>query len=260
MAVREGICPNCGSLLKVNDQDNTVTCVFCWGTSSSNKAIRLAQGLEEDYEYPNEEFEELHGEERAQALKKQGMGGVIVKPEQSLKEKNKAKIARNKRKAGKLTPKEKVALENKPIVQPKVSRKHKIYITVGIIAFILIIVAIGLPTYLTRTKKEEAITARLDEVISFADSENRVDIQRQDNHVITLVSPDEVSEEEAKEVFENYADVYKDVYEISLDEAKEKIEVRLLDAKTGGYYVDQEDGELTVEDLEKVAEEESDTK
>ncbi len=241
MAVYEGLCTNCGSLLRVDDSQEKVRCIFCWGESDSEAAINLMG--RDDVEYPNEAYAEPSAEEKAEALKAQGMGGVVMRQE--------PKVNRKEKKTGKLTPKEKVALQNKPLVKPEVSKKHKITIVAGVVAFVLVLAAIGLPIYFLRENKADEIMQKLPEHVALASSKEKVDLHRQDNHIITIVSPKAVTKKQAEETFLAFSKVYAEVYGISEEAAKNKVEVKLLDNVTGGFRVKIKDGSVISTSLEK---------
>lgn len=243
MAVYDGLCTNCGSLLRVDDSSETTTCMFCWAESDSQKAIELMQNSE-GYEFPNEKYPEPDPEEKAKIMTQNGVGGVILTPQVSAPKKKVEK-------RGKLTPKEKVALQNKPMVKPEVSKKDKIKITVWSIVFVLVLVGIGLPVYYLRQNKEDEILTHVQDILNKSVDPSRIDIQRQDNHILVYVSEDEITEDEAQKIFENYAKVYADVYEESLAEAEGKVEVELFDSKKGGYRVSKHDNNLLVQSLAK---------
>lgn len=242
MALYEGLCTNCGSLLRVDDSQESVRCIFCWGESDSEAAINLMN--KNDIEYPNEAYAEPSAEEKAEALKAQGMGGVVMRQE--------PKVKRKEKKTGKLTPKEKVALQNKPLVKPEVSKKHKIAILAGVAAFVIALAAIGLPIYFLRENKADEIMQKLPEHVALSNAKEKVDLHRQDNHIITIVSPETVTQEQAEETFLAFSKVYSEVYGISEEDAKNKVELKLLDNYTGGFRVKVKDGSITSTSLEKV--------
>lgn len=245
MAIHEGLCPNCGSLLRVNDENETTYCIFCWAPADSAEAIKL-MGNSEGHEFPNKSYPEPSPEEKMKALAAQGLGGVNVVAQQRAV----PKPVQEKRREGKLTPREKVSLQNKPLVKPYCSKKHRIYILAGVGAFLLLLAAIALPVYFTRQGKKDKLMQELPKFVSFASDPNRVDIQRQGNQLVTLINPDKGSEEEAVKIFDDYAKAYADVYGIDVEAAKKKIEVRILDEQSGGYSVVFRDNAPQVTDLE----------
>ena len=96
------------------------------------------------------------------------------------------------------------------------------------------------------------------QVVQLDDMEDRVDITRQDNREVTVVSPVEVTEAEAIETFNKYVDLYAEVYGIGTAESESKVQLRLLDQVSGGFMVSmQEAGEVEAISLQKIIEEES---
>lgn len=243
MAIHEGLCPNCGSLMRVNDENETTYCIFCWAAADSEEAIALMENSE-GHTFPNTSYPEPSPEEKMKALAAQGLGGVNVMQQPSRKPKQ------EKRRQGKLTPREKVSLQNKPLVKPYCSKKHRIAILSGILVFLLVIAAIALPVYFTRAGKKAELMEQLPSLIDFASDETRVNIQRQSNQLVTLVNPEETSEAEAEDVFNKYAKVYSEVYGIDIEKAKQKIELNILDEQSGGFRVSYREGEAVVTDLD----------
>ncbi len=244
MAIHEGICPNCGSLMRINDENEETYCIFCWAPADSKEAIALAEDST-GHEFENKSYPEPDPEEKMAALAAQGLGGVNVMPQTPTK-----KPAQERRRKGKLTPREKVSLQNKPLVKPYVSKKHRIRIVIGVCVFLIIIAAIALPVYFTRENKKTELMEYLPELVSYASDENRVNIQRQSNQLVTLVNPEQTDEADAVDVFNKYAKTYAEVYGIDEEEAKSRIEVRLLDEQSGGYRIVYRNSEAVVTDLE----------
>lgn len=238
MAMREGLCPNCGSLMRVNDENETTYCIFCWAPVNSEEAIRLASEPG-THEYANKSYPEPSPEEKAKALQAQGFGGAHVLSQVKTPAK---KPVQEKAREGKLTPREKVALQNKPLVKPYCSKEHRIRIILGILIFLAVLAAIALPTYFMRENKKTEIMKQMSEVAPYAAEKNRVNIERQQNQLVTIISPDKTSETAAKEVFDKYTKIYAKVYGIDEAAAKEKVTLNLLDDVTGGYQVVFADG------------------
>ncbi len=244
MAVHEGLCTNCGSLMRLNDEHPQTHCIFCWADVDTAEAIRLGQGAG-DHVFPNETYPEPDLETQGKALKAQGLGAsnIVQAPRQTV-------AAPSRRQEGKLTPREKVALQNKPVVKPYVSKQHRIAIIAGVVAFLLLIAAIAVPVYLTRENKRDMLRAELPQYLEFAGDENRFHIERQRNSRVTIASPKAITEEEAVTAFEGYAETYARVYAIDLAKAKDRIELRLIDSETGGYDVRMVNDEVRVTDLD----------
>ena len=56
MATVQGICRNCGSLMMIDDRDETCECVFCNCVFPSSEAIEIFNDPD-GREFPNEKFE-----------------------------------------------------------------------------------------------------------------------------------------------------------------------------------------------------------
>lgn len=244
MAVKEGLCSNCGSLMRIDDSKETATCIFCWAEVNANEALDLIEDSE-GHEFLNETFDEPGLEEKTQALAAQGFGGIHVST--SARQVPKKTI---ERKEGKLTPREKVALQNKPLVKPYCSKKHLLLITAGVVGFVAVIAAIAFPMYFTREGKKKEIKEKLPNSISFASDQTLYNINKQNNSAITIISPEAIDEATAKDIFEKYASIYSETYGISAEDAKAKIQVKILDEENGGYAVSLKENEVVSNDLD----------
>ncbi len=238
MAIYEGLCPNCGSLMRLNDENETVHCIFCWADVNVEKAIELGKN-HSGYEFPNETFPEPDPETQAAAFKAQGLGAANIVSTPSVQA-----PARRKTEEGRLTPREKVALQNKPIVKPYCSKKHRLMIVGGVAGFFVLLVLIALPIYFLRENKKTELKSKLVTIAAYTEDDSRYSIQHQNNNLITIVSPDKVTEEDAKQVFDGYANAYAEVYGISKEDASAKVEVNLIDSETGGFGVKEVTGEV----------------
>lgn len=244
MAIREGLCTNCGSLMRIDDSQESSSCIFCWATVDNQDALDLMEDSE-GYEFPNETFSEPDATTKVEVMRSQGLGGVHVVSD-PMRQARKV----TQRKEGKLTPREKVALQNKPLVKPECSKKHRLSIVAGVVGFVVLLAGVAVPVYFSRENKKAEILARLDKVAAFAEDSARVNVLQQNNSAITLISPDELTEDVAKEVFNSYSQVYSEVYAISEEEAKNKVRVKILDEKSGGFEVYNDKNEAVINDLE----------
>lgn len=244
MALHEGLCTNCGSLMRLNDENESTYCIFCWAEVNTAEGIRLGVDAS-GHKYENVEYAEPATEVKVAALQAQGLGGASVMAAVPARR----TAAVEKRAEGKLTPRERVALQNKPIVKPYCATKHRVAIIGGVVAFLLVLSAVALPIYLTRENKKTALKEKLPTFLAYANEENRLNIERQRNQVIIIVSPAATSENEALSIFQNYAQAYAEVYEITEEAAQAKVEVRLFDSESGGYNIRMIDGEVKATDL-----------
>lgn len=241
--MKEGLCTNCGSLMRINENDpeGITYCIFCHAPVKNQEALDLMEDSE-GYEFPNETYREPTAEEKAKAFESQGLGGIqVVNRSQQRKP--------TVRKEGRLTPREKVALQNKPLVKPYCSKKHRIAIAVGSLAFVLVIAAIALPVYFTRENKKAELMEEIPERLSISQTEERVSIQKQNNSGLILVSEEAVTEDKAREIFDDYSALYAEVYGIEPGKAEQKIRVKVVDQESGGYEVKTEKEEVKVHKL-----------
>lgn len=231
MPVSEGLCPNCGSLIQVDSAQPDTRCIFCWAPVDAD----LAQSLLADpsnYEFPNEAYQQpTEAERRAHMLEQMGQTQMA---QQVLRQQPQPR----KPKEDKMSPAEKVKLMTRPIVEPVASKKSITIMIAGILGFLLLFFGIFTPLYLSRTAKQATLTEKLNKVVPFDLDEKNISLEGQRNHSLMIVSPEEVTEEVAGKAYEEFALLYSDVYNISEEVAKDRIEVEIL-GPNGGFFLDK---------------------
>lgn len=229
MAIVEGLCSNCGSLIQVDTAKQEQRCIFCWAEVNADFSQSLLHDSS-DYEFPNEDLPQPSGSER-QAYMLDSMGQA-----QAAQALQRSRPQPRKKKEETIAPAEKVRLMTRPIVEPVASRKSRLYMLGGILAFVLVTAAIFTPFFLNRTARQEALVGRMNEIFPFPVSEDNVSLDYQNNRSLMVVSPESVDEETARTVYENFGREYADVYDITDEEALKRIEVEVL-GPDGGYII-----------------------
>lgn len=230
MAIKEGLCQNCGSLIQIDTSAEEHRCIFCWAENNPDFSQNLLQDPG-DYEFPNEDIQQPTDTERqAYLLNRMGQTHAAQAIQRS------QPAPRKKKKEDQISPAEKVRLMTRPIVEPSASRKSRLTMIAGIGAFALIFAAIFTPLFLNRTARQEALAERMDVICPFPVTEEQISLERQNNSSLLVISPETVDEETAETVYQNFSTEYADVYGISQDAARNRIEVEVLGPE-GGYVV-----------------------
>lgn len=227
--MKQGRCPNCGSLLMVNDSDAKGVCMFCHARFSPIRAIQIDQNPS-DVEFPNEPQEELTDEERQIAFS--AVRSVqVAAPVRSQPAPRKKK----KTEPGRLTPQQKVALQKRELIEPVVSKKHKLQLIAGVGAVVVIMAAIFLPLTLNRVKNQNKIVERMDEIAVFeVPGEAYYNINGYRNTELLLVSPVELSQADYEAVLNNYKAVRAEVYGLDAADEQNNVVVRIA-APNGNF-------------------------
>ena len=237
MAVKNGRCPNCGSLIKVNDAENQAACMFCYAVFTPAQAItaNLQPG---DYTFPNEEQPEPDDEVRALAFSNYRNVHVDVQRTQPAPPKT-TRLADS----DKLTPAEKVALQHKDIVEPKMTKTNKIALPVIIGGLLVLLAVIFVPVTIDRENKRKELISRMNEIDTIqVPGEEHFDFDGFRNTSLLLISPEEVTEQDARDVLDNFAAIRAEVYGLDAD-VNQGLSLRLTG--TDGAYLIDKNGELT---------------
>lgn len=82
MALQQGRCKNCGSIISVDTAKEDAVCMFCWAHTDPKEALAI-EANPSAYEFPNESMTEPTAEEQALAFAAiNGGSPVLVKKSQ----------------------------------------------------------------------------------------------------------------------------------------------------------------------------------
>lgn len=200
MALINGICRNCGSLIVTDDRDEMCECLFCDCVFPTSEAVEIAKHPE-DYTFPNEPQPKREGAKRYSAVPiypdpvpvavKQTEASATVKK----KEKNPYEVSAD------------------DVKTPKKTLWTIIAITV---AFVLVVVAIFLPLYLVRMNHRDEMYESIDQVFEKAgytvNTEKKdgypigYSLKGQSNNILHVVTTDDEIEASAlQETYEAFA-------------------------------------------------------
>ena len=207
MAVGQGICTNCGSLIMLEDREELCECLFCNCVFPSADALALAKDSE-GHVFPNEPQE-----------KQEGTRKLTVTP--VFQDPVPAAVAREEKKK---------AIVKEAVVEYEISpddvkppKKTVQIIVLCTIVFFAIVAVITIPRYLTRNNHRTEITNEIATVFTEFKVDTEKDekgyyvgflINGQKNTDISVVTQDKIDETAALATFKNYASLRAKAYEI----------------------------------------------
>ena len=159
MATKQGMCRNCGSLVVFDDRDDTCECVFCHCVFPSEEAVALLDN-HEGHEFKNEKFEAKEGGKHYYSNP--------VMPDTVQKAVQREAVS-NKGDDLKLKPSEFEVSPN----DVKAPKKLVIAFAAGVAAFIIIVLAVSYPLYLSRTNLRKAIEADINTAFDSVDGDKK---------------------------------------------------------------------------------------
>lgn len=206
MATVQGICRNCGSLMMIDDRDETCECVFCNCVFPSSEAIDIFNNPD-GREFPNEKFE-------PSAEGKRHFTTRVFSDDNIEKAIKRDEIAKSQRGEA---PQQKT---NEFEVSPndvKAPAKVVVTIVAGFTALVAVTLALALPMYKTRKELKAKISDSMPSVIegvAEVDTDlndegiaNGYSVCGQTCQTVRIITEDDIGEEGAEELFRNYCSV-----------------------------------------------------
>jgi hypothetical protein len=218
MALKEGRCLNCGSILFLDPKSEKGHCLFC-DAVFDNKEAFLAAANPSAYEFKNEEQPPYEGPN----LDPRPVYTAPVMP------------VATKRPAAR-EPEFVSKVEKVPeLVIPQRKKMILIGATVLVVAVFL---AIFLPLTLRRDRQREeirdAFAVRLSETVGAVDLETNFNITNQNNSQFILSLTAAVDEAKACEIYETYCEVRSEAMDIDAKDRYDGVSMRLV-TPDGGY-------------------------
>lgn len=219
MALQQGRCKNCGSIISVDTAKEDAVCMFCWAHTKPQEAVAI-EANPSAYEFPNETMDAPTPEEQTAAFAAiNGGNPVVVKKSQPAIKQTKEK---------KPTPAEIVAAAKKDIYEPTVPTKKKLLIAGISLALIVVLAGIFVPSTLNRNSKREAMRSQMPTFISGQTlNEANYSFEGQKNSYLTLVLPQAVTEAQAKGIYEDYKALRSKTYELKAEDQQEDVKVKI---------------------------------
>ena len=231
MAIKQGMCKNCGSLIVFDERDDQCECVFCHCIFPSEEAVEIYNNPE-GRQFPNEKYEPSTSAQKHNVTR--------VYSSESLEK----SIAREElRKANSEGPKtNEFEVQAKDVKAPK---KLVIGVIAGAIAIVGIVMAICYPMYKTRIALRDSIEADIAPVFEgiadvalTSDAEGNYfdgfSVFGQTCQYLNAATEDELSEEDARAIFENYCALRAEKIADGSADTFDGVQIKIY--SRGGYY------------------------
>lgn len=231
MAIREGRCPNCGSLVQGNTEKENY-CIFCWAPYSADEAAQLLENSE-GHHFPMLPQPEPDEELRSQALAHYTHGSQAqAKPRKTTS----AKPVQRK-KESKLSPAEQVAKMNAPVPHVEVDRKTLLRVLAGVAVLVIAFCAFAIPTGISQKSHAKELRASLEKVLPQG---CQFHIQGMRNQRLNLVVAEALDEKKAQEIHALFQKVYATSYgEDSVERAVSRIYSEGVSFEVQGDHLEQ---------------------
>ena len=231
MAIKQGMCKNCGSLIVFDERDDQCECVFCHCIFPSEEAVEIYNNPE-GRQFPNEKYEPSTSAQKHNVTR--------VYSSESLEK----SIAREElRKANSEGPKtNEFEVQAKDVKAPK---KLVIGVIAGAVAIVGIVMAICYPMYKTRIALRDSIEADIAPVFEgiadvalTSDAEGNYfdgfSVFGQTCQYLNAATEDELSEEDARAIFENYCALRAEKIADGSADTFDGVQIKIY--SRGGYY------------------------
>ena len=231
MAIKQGMCKNCGSLIVFDERDDQCECVFCHCIFPSEEAVEIYNNPE-GRQFPNEKYEPSTSAQKHNVTR--------VYSSESLEK----SIAREElRKANSEGPKtNEFEVQAKDVKAPK---KLVIGVIAGAVAIVGIVIAICYPMYKTRIALRDSIEADIAPVFEgiadvalTSDAEGNYfdgfSVFGQTCQYLNAATEDELSEEDARTIFENYCALRAEKIADGSADTFDGVQIKIY--SRGGYY------------------------
>lgn len=227
MAIKDGRCPNCGSLLQLDTGMDKGHCLFCDAVFDSSRAFEIARNPA-GVEFPNEVQPKYGGP----SLQPRGNSAAspAVQPQ---KKKASAKPAE---------PAEETYI-SKIAVQPDIKLPFKVHLMIAALlaAIVLLFAAITIPMALRRDRDRAAILAALPSVSPISmQADQSAGLRGQDNSYLVVTTPEAATPQQAIALFKAFSEKRAEIAGIDKSQYQQvygRLTLRLAH-KDGGYLID----------------------
>lgn len=229
MAIKEGRCPNCGSILNLDSNSEKGHCLFCDAVFENSTAFEIAQNPA-GYDFPNEPQPKYEGPNLQPQQKSGSHGGKAVdrQPPQTAKKKKPA------------PPKAYVHKEPIKLPDTKLSPKMKRRVIIGTLALLILIAAISVPLIITRDNNRAQLVEAMPQIAPFAvDAESDVVLRRLNNSFLLIAAQELVTPDQMVDLFKAFAEKRAEIHSYSQEDFRRvygSVTVRLITPE-GGYQI-----------------------
>lgn len=209
MAVREGRCPNCGSLIRVNREAAQSHCVFCWAPVDADEALKLAEDAS-NHHFPMETYSEPDFSQQEQVMKAYRVAGsqAGAKPRKTA---SAQPVKRKEQK--KLTPAEQVAKLNAVVEPVETNRRVLVGALVAFVALFVVSAVVFIPLRNHHFEHRNQLLTTLEQKdLKLGEWGKDFDLQGLRNDHLNVVRSEPVTPEWAQSLYDHYQKAYQQVY------------------------------------------------
>lgn len=245
MALKEGRCYNCGSILLLDPKMEKGHCIYCDAVFDNKLAFEIAENPSA-YEFKNEKMEKYTGPSLAPQANRPG---IKTEDYQRAIEHNAAKKALDDQNKSQLE------LSGQSIPELKAPRKELAITLVVILAIFAIILAITIPTTKSRDQVREELSSSFltKEDLDLNNGEDFLIRGIRNNNVI-IILPEKPSESEVEALFKSFVKVRADIMEIEQGDQYKQVELEVM-TPAGGYFVsvpDSGEAEIIIQEVKEL--------
>ena len=233
MQLKEGRCPNCGSILQLDADAEKGHCLFCDAVFENEEAFEIAKNPSA-YTFPN--------------LPQPKYEGPSLDPKVTAGAAQQVKKAKKKEKP----PPPPFYVPKEPVELPDISLPTKVKVRILLISLAVIIAIVGISAPII--KKRDSIRAELisdmQALAPFSiDPEQAVAIWYTSNSYVMAATPDTVESDDVLVFYKAYCEKRAELYGLdptNFEKVYGQVSVKLVYPK-GGYLVDRPDSQEALE-------------
>lgn len=253
MAIREGRCSNCGSIIRVQDQEAAARCIFCWAETPTDEALALVDAPS-DHVFPNLDIEAPDEEERSATMLQQlGISGEASVRE-IVKSRSPRKVIKETDQLSAVERVKAMAKENKLVKVPNVSAKAMIQMVIVAVLAVALFLLFTFPNYNRyRVQAEELNQLIVERTEIEVDPVQEIRYSGRDfKNALIVYSDGELSEDDAKHLTEIYAGARAELYDHGDDPYRDELGLAIWsDGKAYDVQVNT-DGNIDVQEVQYV--------
>ncbi len=208
MALKEGRCPNCGSILNLDSQAEKGHCLFCDAVFENKTAFEIAQNPS-GYEFPNEPQPKYEGPslQPGHGSAVSGGSGQKKKKPAAANTAGQEQSQEAKRKPRKAPPKAYVHREPIKLPDTKLPPAFRRKLIIAAIVIVLVIAGVSTPLVISRDNMRADLLASLPDYTPFeVDPDSDAVIRQLNNAYLMVVAPEAISEEDMIRLFKGFAE------------------------------------------------------
>lgn len=235
MAIKDGRCPNCGSILHLDNSAEKGHCLFCDAVFDTSRALEIAADPA-GVEFPN--------------LPQPKYEGPDLSPRSNASKSKTSAKAKSQVPAKKPAEPKAPQIVKEPVKMPdfKIDARTRNRILLVILAIIVLTTAIAAPLIMSRENARSQLLEAMPSISPFeVVVEKAVNIGRSDNSYLLIVAQNDITQDAAVRLFRNYAEQRAEVYGMDLSAAiYSPVTVKIVTPE-GGWLINRPDDLAAVE-------------